>query len=559
MMVPDPPVRATCSTRPSRTISNLIVDQTLGNPAAIVTALTRNGDRGRPPRHRCNHHGGIRAREAVFQGGRRRARCLFGSSGGRRRCQPARSGSSTKRPRTPLRLSRRLKPISPSLACRPGRSLLVPNGIELSGANVVLPNVAPDVGLSAPFNSWFTLFGQFFDHGLDLVNKGGNGTVFIPLQPDDPLSSWPDTSGQPMTPELHGADPRHHIAGSRRRPGDNPSTPRDESLDDGRPVNTTTSFVDQNQTYTSHPSHQVFLRGICHDAGRPGRDRQADRRRQWRHGELGRGQGAGSLMLGIELTDQDVGKVPLLRTDPYGNFIPGPNGFPLADHRHRRRTGFRIPADDIVIEGDPRRMAGSGVSLVGGPCAPTWPSWPTSRTTPCQRASRTAISKSASAMATASTTVLRQRTARRAFHRRRRPRQREHRPDRRPPRLPCGAQPAGRPHQGSVGSQRPGDAAEWRQRGGGGRIPQRMAGRRRRDRAGDHGGDQSLVWDGERLFQAAKFGTEMQYQHLVFEEFARKMRRRSTPSSCPTASKSRSIRRSSPSSRTWSIASATRC
>ncbi len=30
-----------------------------------------------------------------------------------------------------------------------------------------------------------------------------------------------------------------------------------------------------------------------------------------------------------------------------------------------------------------------------------------------------------------------------------------------------------------------------------------------------------LVWDGERLFQAAKFGTEMQYQHLVFEEFAR--------------------------------------
>ncbi len=65
--------------------------------------------------------------------------------------------------------------------------LLVPNGIELSGANVELPNIAPDEGLSAPFNSWFTLFGQFFDHGLDLVAKGGSGTVFIPLQPDDPL------------------------------------------------------------------------------------------------------------------------------------------------------------------------------------------------------------------------------------------------------------------------------------------------------------------------------------------------------------------------------------
>ncbi|MGH8431104.1 MAG: peroxidase family protein, partial [Solimonas sp.] len=33
----------------------------------------------------------------------------------------------------------------------------------------------------------------------------------------------------------------------------------------------------------------------------------------------------------------------------------------------------------------------------------------------------------------------------------------------------------------------------------------------------------ALVWNGERLFQAAKFGTEMQYQHLVFEEFARKV------------------------------------
>ena len=32
-----------------------------------------------------------------------------------------------------------------------------------------------------------------------------------------------------------------------------------------------------------------------------------------------------------------------------------------------------------------------------------------------------------------------------------------------------------------------------------------------------------LSWDGERLFQAARFATEMQYQHLVFEEFARKI------------------------------------
>ena len=30
-------------------------------------------------------------------------------------------------------------------------------------------------------------------------------------------------------------------------------------------------------------------------------------------------------------------------------------------------------------------------------------------------------------------------------------------------------------------------------------------------------------WNGERIFQVARFGTETQYQHLVFEEFARKI------------------------------------
>ena len=68
-------------------------------------------------------------------------------------------------------------------------------------------NVAPDAGLSAPFNLWFVFFGQFFDHGLDLVQKGGSGTVFIPLQPDDPLITLgaDGTAGtaDDLPPELH--------------------------------------------------------------------------------------------------------------------------------------------------------------------------------------------------------------------------------------------------------------------------------------------------------------------------------------------------------------------
>ena len=59
-----------------------------------------------------------------------------------------------------------------------------------------IPNVAPDVGLSAPFNSWFTFFGQFFDHGLDLVTRAATARSFVPLQPDDPLyvSRQPDAT-----------------------------------------------------------------------------------------------------------------------------------------------------------------------------------------------------------------------------------------------------------------------------------------------------------------------------------------------------------------------------
>jgi len=50
----------------------------------------------------------------------------------------------------------------------------------------------------SPVNGWFVLFGQFFDHGLDFIGKGGDGTrITINLAPDDPLYGVIDpTSGQ---------------------------------------------------------------------------------------------------------------------------------------------------------------------------------------------------------------------------------------------------------------------------------------------------------------------------------------------------------------------------
>jgi Ca2+-binding RTX toxin-like protein len=38
-----------------------------------------------------------------------------------------------------------------------------------------------------PYSGWTTLFGQFFDHGLDFLKKGADGIVMVPLEPGDPL------------------------------------------------------------------------------------------------------------------------------------------------------------------------------------------------------------------------------------------------------------------------------------------------------------------------------------------------------------------------------------
>ena len=65
--------------------------------------------------------------------------------------------------------------------------LLDLDGIPIpAGVTLTIPNTAPDEGLSAGFNTWFIFFGQFFDHGLDFIERGTE-MVLIPLQPDDPL------------------------------------------------------------------------------------------------------------------------------------------------------------------------------------------------------------------------------------------------------------------------------------------------------------------------------------------------------------------------------------
>ncbi len=187
-------------------------------------------------------------------------------------------------------------------------------GVEVQNGNLVIPNVMADMGATAPFNGFMTLFGQFFDHGLDLIPKGGNGTVFVPLQPDDPL----------YVP----GSPTNFMVMSRATNQPGPDGILGTADDIRETANATTPWIDLNQVYTSHESHQVFLREYTLVDGKP----QAT-------GKMLEGIAGGPPtwadikaqalnILGIQLSDTDVHRVPLLATDLYGNFIPGANGLP---------------------------------------------------------------------------------------------------------------------------------------------------------------------------------------------------------------------------------------
>jgi VCBS repeat-containing protein len=210
-----------------------------------------------------------------------------------------------------------------------------PANVDASG-NLFIPNVTPDGGLSAPFNTWFTLFGQFFDHGLDLVTKGGNSLVYIALNPDDPLYSNAPNAQNFMVLTRAGVDAgKDGLLGTA-----------DDVNNSG--TNTITPFVDQSQTYTSHPSHQAFLReytrgadGVLHVTGKMLSHTNAA-------GVVTGGQAtwadvkANALLLGIALTDANVGNVPMLATDAYGNLILGPNGYAQVVVQHADGTMTQV-------------------------------------------------------------------------------------------------------------------------------------------------------------------------------------------------------------------------
>ena len=339
-----------------------------------------------------------------------------------------------------------------------------------------LPNVAPDTGLSAPYNSWFTLFGQFFDHGLDLITKGDAGTVVIPLKEDDPL--------------FEAGSPTNFMVVTRATNQRGPDGLVGTADDVQQNTNTTTPFVDQNQTYTSHPAHQVFLREYeLNGVNRP-----------VANGRLLDQPGVGGLarwmdvkaqaqsMLGIALDDQDVLNVPLVLTDEYGKFIPNPatgmaqivtdespltlaSGTPAnpIDATAAVRTGHAF-LDDIAHSAAPRG---------GQPAAALTPdsdsdvsNTPPAGTYDNELLDRHFITGDGRGNENIGLTAVHT-----IFHSEHNLRVQE---------IKDLIEEPGGPNP-----------ADWQ-------LP-------------------TGAWDGERLFQAARFVTEMEYQHLVFEEFGRKV------------------------------------
>jgi len=132
----------------------------------------------------------------------------------------------------------------------------LPAGCVPAHHTLFIPNVTTNVGLSPPFNSLFTFFGQFFDHGVDQTVKGG-GTVFVPLHADDPLIAGPDHilgNADDLPPQMRFMV----LTRAQNQPGPDGII---GTADDVQNANNTDSpWIDQSQTYASHASHQVFLR-----------------------------------------------------------------------------------------------------------------------------------------------------------------------------------------------------------------------------------------------------------------------------------------------------------
>ncbi len=247
----------------------------------------------------------------------------------------------------------------------------------------------------------FTFFGQFFDHGVDQTVKGG-GTVFVPLKADDPLiagrTSVPATrtTRSPVTrtscrsdQRVHGADPRPEPARSRRHPrrprsrrrtrapttSRTPTTPTPRGSTRARPTPRTPRTRCSCASTPRSAGKPRRPPASCSAAWRPARPTRArpTDAPAWRPGRRSRSRRPTTCSACSSRTRTSL-NVPMLATDPYGEFIPGTER--PAAVRHARADGTAWLEGDLADPGARcRRTCGTS----------TRRSSPTSRTTPTRR------------------------------------------------------------------------------------------------------------------------------------------------------------------------------
>ena len=265
-------------------------------------------------------------------------------------------------------------------------------------------------------------------------------------------------------------------------------------------TNTTTPFVDQNQTYSSHPSHQVFLRdyvtgadGLLHATGRLLTGADGHAMATWADVK------ANALKLGLVLTDADVGDVPLLATDAYGNVMLGANGFAQVVVRTSNGAdGIAGTSDDITIlvEGTAAGLNLHNAAQLGGTLVGTGHAF-LNDISPSQSLDVHYIAGDGRANENIALTAIHD-----IFHA-------EHNRQ---------IEVVKAQIQAELNAGDTSFAGNWVLAGVDLTVVNGVDG---------NGNPVHIIqageWNGERLFQVAKFSTETQYQHLVFEEFARKV------------------------------------
>lgn len=235
------------------------------------------------------------------------------------------TGGTSPRTITQLIASSDVDPLSPTYNPAAAAAMMSLGGEPVDVANTVvgsaqtafIPN--PGVLGGATYNEFFVAFGQFFDHGLDFISKSG-GYVLIPLSPNDPLynsAASGEMANMMMLSRASLSNPPEDfvidtLGNATLKVGVTPQFNNNTGL-----------MIDQSQTYGSHESINVLVRQ--YDATGKPTGRLID----------GSEDGSGSVnemaswadmkvnaaRIGIELIDTDVLDAPMIKADAVGRLL----------------------------------------------------------------------------------------------------------------------------------------------------------------------------------------------------------------------------------------------